>query len=136
MRLVECGNSVDNTISLESAKIPFYRSTQYRKSGQEVFDLLPVFRGNPLWQLPCFSRFLILFYEWLPNDLCLCTLKKVSHKNVLQKKFLFMQKPRISPRLFTSSFRANCPVMARYPRTSPRASRSPNREYAHRRQCR
>ena len=30
-------------VSLESAKMPFYRSTRHRKSGQEVFDLLPAF---------------------------------------------------------------------------------------------
>ena len=44
MRFIEDGNRASNIISLESAKMPVYRSIQYRKSGQEVFDLLPAFR--------------------------------------------------------------------------------------------
>ena len=30
----------------QSSKTPFYRSTQHRKSGQEVFNLLPAFCCN------------------------------------------------------------------------------------------
>lgn len=43
MRLAENGNRTSSIVSLESAKMPFYRSTRHRKSGQEVFDLLPAF---------------------------------------------------------------------------------------------
>lgn len=46
MRLAECRNEVGNVISLEGGKTMFYRSTQHRKSGQEVKDLLPVFGYN------------------------------------------------------------------------------------------
>ena len=66
MRLTEGRNRASNIISLGSAKILFYHSTRHEKSGQEVFGLLPAFCCNPLWQLPCFSRLLILFYESLP----------------------------------------------------------------------
>ena len=52
MRLAEDGNWASSIVSLESAKRLFYRSTQYTKSGQEVFNLLPAFCGNPYGSYP------------------------------------------------------------------------------------
>ena len=40
MRLSKCRRGVDNIISLGSVKMPFYYSTQHRKNGQEIFNLL------------------------------------------------------------------------------------------------
>jgi len=43
IRLPERENEGDITISRESGKIPFYRSTRQRKNGQEVIGLLTRF---------------------------------------------------------------------------------------------
>ena len=52
MRLTEGGNRAGSIISLGCAKMPFYRPTRHRKSGQEVFDLLPAFCCNPYGSYP------------------------------------------------------------------------------------
>lgn len=36
------------------------------KAGKKFLTSYPLFCCNPLWQLPCFSWLLILFYEYLP----------------------------------------------------------------------
>lgn len=62
MRLTEGGNKASGIISLESAKMPFYRSTQYRKKFLTSYPLF-VATCLPAVKLVCFQTFLI--GDWL-----------------------------------------------------------------------